>query len=77
MDLTCFGHTAGENLILKINVQTLTCLYLGIYVKGLIWGVYAASLVVFFTNDKRQQLAIFILCVTDGTHREPAQLAVL
>lgn len=50
----------------------LTFLQLSVYVISLIRRLHAAPPVVLFTHDERQQLAIFILCVADGTDREPA-----
>ena len=55
----------------------LTFLQLSVYVISLIRRLHAAPPVVLFTDDERQQLAVFTLSVTDGTDREPAQLAVL
>lgn len=57
--------------------MSLTCLQLGIDVVGLVWGLHTASLVVLFTDEERQQRAVLVLSVIDGTRREPSQLTVL
>ena len=54
-----------------------TCLQLRVHVVGLVRRLQAASLVVLFAHDQREQVALVILGVGDGTRREPAQLAVL
>lgn len=64
-------------LLISSQMFPLTCLQLRVDVVGLIWGSHAAPLIVLFTYGDRKQLAVFILSVADGTHREPVQLAVL
>lgn len=60
-----------------MQIFPLTRLQLSIDVIDLIWRLHAAPPIVLFTYGEGQQLAIFILCVTDRAHGELAQLTVL